>query len=100
MAHGDPEFIPSTFMDYNKALELGKRILEEQSKPQPSLGEIARQLRLGRRNYVPPPAPVLVSPPDSKRFVPASPEGYLVLQDIDGRPILCRTSGSSCRNSA
>jgi len=56
-AHGDPEFIPSTFMDYDKALALGKKILEEQAKPQPSLGEIARQLRKQKKNYVPPPAP-------------------------------------------
>jgi hypothetical protein len=57
-AHGDPDFIPSTFMDYNQALALGKKILEEQAKPQPSLGEIARQLRARPRSYVPPPAPL------------------------------------------
>lgn len=56
-AHGDPDFIQSTFMDYNQAVELGKKILEEQAKPQPSLGEIARQLRALKKDYVPPPAP-------------------------------------------
>jgi len=64
--HGDPDFIQSTYMDYDKAVELGKKILEEQAKPQPSLGEIARQLRQRARKYVPPPAPKLGSAPPSK----------------------------------
>lgn len=49
-AHGDSNFVPSVYMDYDKALALGKRMLEEQSTPQsqtppPSLGDIARALR-------------------------------------------------------
>jgi len=49
-AHGEAEAVPSRYMDYEQALALGKRMLEEESHPkaaapEPSLGEIARQLR-------------------------------------------------------
>jgi len=103
-AHGDPDYVQSTFMDYNQALALGKRILEEQAKPQPSLGEIARRLRQHKRNYVPPPAPEL-SPtpnpePSSRGGALFYHESYTVVQDSDGRPILCRHSDTVCRNSA
>jgi len=92
-AHGDPDFIQSTFMDYDKAVELGKKILEEQAKPQPSLGEIARQLRARSRTYVPPPAP-------SSSVAPSRPDSFTVIQDIHGKPILCRSTDTSCRNTA
>ncbi len=96
MAHGDPDFVPSTYMDYNKALELGEKILAEQAAPPPSLGEIARRLRKHARNYVPPPAPS----PTSKTAPPSGSGKFIVLQDSDGRPILCRSSDPACRNAA
>ena len=99
-AHGDPDFIQSSYMDYNKALELGKKILEEQAKPQPSLGEIARRLRLAKRKYLPPPAPAPDSPPSSNVRPPSAYESYVVVQDSDGKPILCRSSDAVCRKSA
>jgi hypothetical protein len=95
-AHGDPDFVPSTYMDYNKALELGEKILAEQSAPPPSLGEIARRLRKRARNYVPPPAPG----PSSNAAPLSRPAKFIVLQDSDGRPILCRISNPACRNAA
>jgi hypothetical protein len=91
--HGDPEFTQSTYMDYSKAVELGKKILEEQAKPQPSLGEIARQLRARARTYVPPPAP-------RSSAAPSRPDSFVVIQDVQGRPILCRSSDATCRNTA
>jgi hypothetical protein len=93
-AHGDPEFIQSTFMEYEKALALGKEILEEQAKPQPSLGEIARQLRLRTRKYVPPPAPNSSASPATRS------EKLSVIEDTQGSPILCRGAGTACRTSA
>jgi hypothetical protein len=87
-AHGDPEFIQSTFMDYDQALALGKKILEEQAKPQPSLGEIARQLRQHRRQYVP--APVPAQRPSAVTRNPA--EKFQIVEDRRGIPILCRES--------
>jgi len=89
-AHGDPDFIQSTFMDYDKALALGKKVLEEQAKPQPSLGEIARQLRQRARKYVPAPAP-----PRSGSAPASGEEKYLVIQDNQGNLLLCRTD-SDC----
>lgn len=92
-AHGDPDFEPSQFMDYDQALALGKKILEEQAKPQPSLGEIARRLRAQRRKYVPPPAP-------NSGAAAVTPEGFVVIQDANGTPLLCRSTDSACRNTA
>jgi hypothetical protein len=91
-AHGDPDFIQSTFMDYEKALALGKKILEEQAKPQPSLGEIARQLRQRARSYVPAPAPRANAAPsgDFKK--------WQIIEDSHGTPILCR-AGNKCRSN-
>ncbi len=99
-AHGDSDYVQSTYMDYKQALELGKKILEEQAKRQPSLGEIARNLRLRKKSYVPPPAPASTIEPSSKIGAPFRYESYVVVQQSDGRPILCRTSDTICRNSA
>ena len=93
-AHGDPDFIQSTYMDYNKAVELGKKILEEQAKPQPSLGEIARQLRVRSRTYVPPPAR------RSSNAAPPHSDSFVVIQDTHGTPVLCRSTDSACRTTA
>ena len=56
--HGDSTYVPSAYMDYDKALALGKRMLEEQFQPsqspvQASLGEIARNLRQGLGSATP-----------------------------------------------
>lgn len=53
-AHGDSDFVPSQYMDWEAAVALGKQILAQQAAPQVPLGEIARQLR--RKHPVPPPA--------------------------------------------
>lgn len=44
---GNARFIPSQFVDYQHALALGKKMLEQQANPpaQPSLGTIAASLR-------------------------------------------------------
>jgi hypothetical protein len=49
-AHGDPTNILSAYMDYDRALALGKQMLQEKTPPstvlsEPSLGEVARRLR-------------------------------------------------------
>jgi hypothetical protein len=47
-AHGDSDWVPSVYMDYDKALALGKEQLEQQGQPPASerpLGDIARELR-------------------------------------------------------
>lgn len=45
--HGDRSFVPSQYMDFEQALALGKKMLEQQANPpaQPSLGTIAASLR-------------------------------------------------------
>jgi len=81
-AHGEPDAVPSTYMEYEQALALGKRMLEEQShamiEVQPSLGEIARELRQASG-----------SPSPSGRVVSAT-------QDGNGQLVICRESGR-CR---
>lgn len=79
-AHGDPDFVPSVYMDYDKALDLGRRILEEQSKPlvPPPLGDVARALRNGSD-------------------LPASARSPVsVIQDNRGRLLVCGADGISC----
>jgi hypothetical protein len=46
-AHGDSDWVPSVYMDYDKAVALGKELLDQQSQPHsdPPLGDIARKLR-------------------------------------------------------
>jgi hypothetical protein len=81
MAHGDADFQPSQYMDYNEALEPGKKILAEQAAPQPSLGDIARNLRAKRR----------VSQTQSK------PELLVVTQDNHGKAPVCSNASDTCR---
>jgi hypothetical protein len=83
-AHGDANFVPSVYMDYDKALALGRRILEEQSKPQPqapppSLGDVARALRQTKSD-----SPASASPSVS------------ALQDNRGQLLICRVDVASC----
>jgi len=54
-AHGEDTAIASTYMEYDQDLALGKQMLEAEAHPtavqaQPSLGEIARELRQGSSN--------------------------------------------------
>ncbi len=48
-AHGDPDSVPGTYMDYDKALALGREMQEQRSaaSTEPSLGDVARALRQG-----------------------------------------------------
>jgi hypothetical protein len=83
-AHGDANFVPSVYMDYDKALALGKRILEEQSKPQPetpspSLGDVARALRRNT-SALPSPATPTIS----------------ALQDNRGQLLICGLDVTRC----
>jgi hypothetical protein len=76
MAHGDEDFEPSQYMDYNEAVALGKKILAEQAAPPPSLGEIARKLRAARH----------VSEIETK------PQLLAITQDDHGKLLLYRTT--------
>jgi hypothetical protein len=46
-AHGDSDWVPSVYMDYDKALALGKELQDQQTQPHvdPPLGDVARKLR-------------------------------------------------------
>jgi hypothetical protein len=46
-AHGDSDWVPSVYMDYDKALTLGKEQLNQRAQPHvdPPLGDVARKLR-------------------------------------------------------
>jgi hypothetical protein len=46
-AHGDSDWVPSMYMDYDQALTLGKEQLNQQAQPQvdPPLGDVARKFR-------------------------------------------------------
>jgi hypothetical protein len=81
-AHGDSDFRPSKFMEYNEALELGKQILEEQQAPKPALGDIVRRLHL--------------------RPSQSSPKAgsLILLQDNQGRLLVCRGTSANCRTMA
>lgn len=81
-AHGDANFVPSQYMEYDQAVALGKRILEEQAAPKPSLGDIARSFRLRASQSV-------------KR-----PGTLVLLQDNQGKLLICRGSSTNCRTSA
>jgi hypothetical protein len=80
-AHGDSDFQQSEFMDFDQAVVLGKRILAEQAAPQPSLGDIVRKMHL------------------HPSISPAKTGSVVLLQDNDGRLLVCRTSDTNCRNT-
>jgi hypothetical protein len=77
-ATGDKHFVASQYMDYNKALELGKKILAQQSAPKPASTDVVAE--------VPRQAPT--KPTDSKNIV--------VEQDNDGKLLECKGTGSTC----
>ena len=78
-AHGDEDFRPSVYMDYEEAVALGKKILEEQAAPKPSLGEIVRGLHLRDRQPV------------------ENPRAIILLQNNQGKMLVCRGSDANCR---
>jgi hypothetical protein len=78
----DGPYIPSTFMNYDDALALGKQQLAAAAKPAqpdpgPSLGDIARAYRAARSSAQAPPT--------------------LALQDNSGRLHICNLNGDNCR---
>jgi hypothetical protein len=78
----DGPYVPSTFMNYNEALALGKQQLAAaahpaQTDPVPSLGDVARAYRTGRNS------------------TQASPT--LALQDNSGKLHICNPNGDNCR---
>lgn len=78
-AHGDTGFVPSTYMDYDQALQLGQKILAQQALPKPSFADTVRDLHL----------PVHPAAPTSK--------GYFLQQDSQGNLLACHGSADSCR---
>ncbi|MGB2666987.1 MAG: hypothetical protein WAK48_23495 [Candidatus Acidiferrum sp.] len=80
-AHGDPDPIPSTYMDYDKALALGRDIQEHRSagSTEPSLGDVARALRQGSH--------------------PATADGkpLSAVQDRNGKWVICRDGDDRCQ---
>ena len=79
-AQGDPDFVPSTYMNYNQALTLGNQILQQQnnSESQPSLGDIARSYRAISRNFS----------PETKEIT--------VTQDNSGKMLVCKRGSGAC----
>ena len=83
-ATNDGPFIPSTYMEYDEALELGRRLLAAQQAKADvaanhavSLGEAAHALRIAR--------------------VPTLRLKSRVLQDNSGHLHLCNLNGNDCR---
>lgn len=96
-ATNDGDYVPSVYMDYQDALELGKRQLAEmqQANEHPvSLGEIARALRSvkqpdsrvprsnsPKRQFIPPPRPPSVgSPPRASNADTSLPQNPSITQ--------------------
>ena len=82
-AHGEEAAVASTYMEYDQALALGKQMLEAETHPtavqaQPSLGEIARELRQGSSN-----------PTQNGRTLTAT-------QDGNGQLVIC-PDGARCQ---
>ena len=78
----DGPYIPSTFMNYDDALALGKQQLAAAANPAqadagPSLDDVARSYRIAR---------------SSTQATPA-----LALQDNSGRLHICNVNGDNCR---
>ena len=80
-AHGDSDFQQSEYMDFDQAVALGKKILAEQAAPKPSLGDIVRSMHL------------------HPRISPANTGPLVLMQDNEGKLLVCRASDSNCRNT-
>jgi len=81
-AHGDSDFRQSEFMDFDRAVALGKKILAQQVAPKPSLGDIVRSMHL------------------HPAIAPANTGTLMLLQDNNGKLFACRSSDTNCRNTA
>ena len=83
-APGQVPSSPAVYMDYDAAVALGKKIIEQQTNPlaTPSLGDAARQVRANRLN------PSLTS---------AASHGISAIQDNQGQWIVCRSADTRCR---
>jgi hypothetical protein len=79
--HGDSDFQQSEFMDFDQAVTLGKKILAQQAAPKPSLGDIVRSMHL------------------RPSISPAKTGTLMLLQDNQGKPLVCRTTDTNCRNT-
>ena len=80
-AHGDSDFQQSEYMDFDAAVALGKKILAEQAAPKPSLGDIVRSMHL------------------RPRISPAKTGAVMLLQDNEGKLVVCRATDTNCRNT-
>jgi hypothetical protein len=80
--HGDSDFQQSEFMDFDQAVALGKKILAQQAAPKPSLGDIVRGMHL------------------RPSISPAKTSPLMLLQDNEGKLLICRGSSTNCRASA
>ena len=88
-AHGDDSFVPSEYMDYNKALALGKELLAQQVAPEqtpakpsqaePAFADVVRSLGL------------------HANLAPGDSQGLIFRQDTHGNLVLCDDSTSRCR---
>jgi hypothetical protein len=79
-ATGDKNFVASQYMDYDKALALGKQILaEQQATPKPASTQVVQEV---------PQHPAAPAPADSK--------GIVVEQDNDGKLVECKGNNSTC----
>jgi hypothetical protein len=63
-AHGDSDWVPSVYMDYDKAVALGKELLDHRAQPQvdPPLGDIARKIRESASQETPGEKPLSATP--------------------------------------
>jgi hypothetical protein len=85
-AHGDADFVASTYMDYDAAVALGKEILAKQQSgmttgqtdPSVSVAQAARELKL-------------------KAAIPEGPNCLILDQDDSGKLVVCTDGTSSCR---
>jgi hypothetical protein len=81
-AHGDTDFQQSEYMDFDQAVALGKKILAQQAAPKPSLGDIVRSMHL------------------HPSISPAKTSPLMLLQDNEGKLLICRGSSTNCRTSS
>jgi hypothetical protein len=78
-ATGDKDFVASQYMDYDKALELGKEILAQQSASEPVPTQAVQEV-----------------PQHPAAPVPADSKGIVVEQDNDGKLFECKGNRSTC----
>jgi hypothetical protein len=79
-AQGDADFVPSKYMKYKKAVNLGNKILQEENdpSPHPPLGDVARAARAKLQSTAP------------------APKHITVTQDNQGKMIVCKGDSKAC----